>query len=112
MAKQNGKWDEAYSSMKPPEIPKDLTDALLQNELAWKNFNDFSNPAKFQYVNGYKRQKGCDKTKKDFIGSEESHSKYQTSMKIGNFMLIGSELQFLIQFLCHLRFFILLNYSF
>ena len=50
LAKENGKWETAYSSKRPPEIPKDLIDALLQNELAWKNFNEFSNSAKIQYV--------------------------------------------------------------
>ena len=50
IAKQNGKWDRAYSSKVAPQIPKDLADALKQNDLAWKNFGGFSNSVKFQYV--------------------------------------------------------------
>jgi uncharacterized protein YdeI (YjbR/CyaY-like superfamily) len=49
-AKSNGKWDAAYSSRTAPAIPKDLTKALKENECAWKNFKEFSNSAKLQYV--------------------------------------------------------------
>lgn len=50
IAKENGKWEIAYSSQLVPTIPSDLTDALKKNELAWKNFHKFSNSTKFQYV--------------------------------------------------------------
>jgi uncharacterized protein YdeI (YjbR/CyaY-like superfamily) len=49
-AKRNGKWDNAYSSKKVPPIPDDLDKALKENKLAWKNFNNFSNSTKFQYI--------------------------------------------------------------
>ena len=49
-AKQSGKWDVAYSSKMTPAIPKNLAKALKKNQLAWKNFNKFSNSTKLQYI--------------------------------------------------------------
>jgi uncharacterized protein YdeI (YjbR/CyaY-like superfamily) len=49
-AKANGKWAAAYSSKTAPVIPKDLAKALKENEPAWKNFKEFSNSTKLQYV--------------------------------------------------------------
>ena len=49
-AKQNGKWATAYSSKMPLAVPKDLAKALKENELAWKNFEKFSNSTKLQYI--------------------------------------------------------------
>ena len=50
IAKQNGKWDNAYSSNMVMTIPKDLKKTLMQKKLAWKNFNNFSNSTKLQYI--------------------------------------------------------------
>ncbi len=49
-AKRNGKWDTAYSSKMVSTIPRDLAKALKENELAWKNFQKFSNSTKLQYI--------------------------------------------------------------
>ena len=49
-AKRNGKWETAYSSRMVPKIPRDLEKALKENKLAWKNFKEFSNSTKFQYI--------------------------------------------------------------
>ncbi len=49
-AKRNGKWNTAYSSKMVSTIPKDLEKALNENESAWKNFKNFSNSTKFQYI--------------------------------------------------------------
>ena len=49
-AKKNGKWNAAYSSKTEAPIPNDLAEALKENEVAWNNFNRFSNSVKFQYV--------------------------------------------------------------
>ena len=49
-AKSNGKWSTAYSSKTAPAIPMDLAEALQKNEAAWKNFQEFSNSTKLQYV--------------------------------------------------------------
>jgi uncharacterized protein YdeI (YjbR/CyaY-like superfamily) len=49
-AKQKGKWDTAYTAKKVPTIPDDLEKALKENKLAWKNFDNFSNSTKLQYI--------------------------------------------------------------
>ena len=49
-AKQNGKWDNAYSSDMVRPIPEDLKKALMQNKFTWKNFNNFSNSTKLRYI--------------------------------------------------------------
>ena len=50
LAKENGKWNNAYSSKIVPTIPTDLIEALKKEELAWRNFSKFSNSTKLQYV--------------------------------------------------------------
>jgi uncharacterized protein YdeI (YjbR/CyaY-like superfamily) len=49
-AKRNGKWDAAYSSKMPLIVPEDLSNALKENKLAWKTFNEFSNSTKLRYI--------------------------------------------------------------
>jgi len=49
-AKSNGKWAAAYSSKTAPVIPKDLAEALRENERVWRNFEEFPNSTKIQYV--------------------------------------------------------------
>jgi uncharacterized protein YdeI (YjbR/CyaY-like superfamily) len=49
-AKSNGRWDSAYSSREEPDVPEDLEAALRRSPPAWKNFNNFPNSTKFQYV--------------------------------------------------------------
>jgi uncharacterized protein YdeI (YjbR/CyaY-like superfamily) len=49
-AKRNGKWDKAYSSKMPLIVPEDLSEALKENELAWRKFSDFSNSTKLRYI--------------------------------------------------------------
>jgi uncharacterized protein YdeI (YjbR/CyaY-like superfamily) len=49
-AKRNGKWDTAYSSKNTLTIPEDLSKALQENELAWKNFKGFSHSTRLQYI--------------------------------------------------------------
>jgi uncharacterized protein YdeI (YjbR/CyaY-like superfamily) len=59
-AKQNGRWDKAYSSSRSVvDMPKDLIDALKKNKIAHKNFESFPPSARFMYVywvNEAKRQ--------------------------------------------------------
>ena len=49
-AKQDGKWDNAYSSDMVRPIPEDLKKALMQNKFTWKNFKNFSNSTKVRYI--------------------------------------------------------------
>ncbi len=48
-AKGNGRWDSAYTSRDPVELPDDLEAALKQNEEAWRNFNRFAYSYQTQY---------------------------------------------------------------
>lgn len=49
-AKTNGKWATAYTSKTAPPIPQDLKGALKKNDQAWKNFKEFPNSTKLQYI--------------------------------------------------------------
>lgn len=49
-AKQNGKWDTAYSSNMTLTIPEDLQKVLKQNDTTWENFNNFSNSTRLQLI--------------------------------------------------------------
>ena len=66
-AKRNGKWDAAYSSKMPLTVPKDLAKALKENELAWKNFKNFSNSTKLQYIYWVKSAKKDETRRKRII---------------------------------------------
>ena len=63
-AKQNGKWDSAYSSEMGSRIPRDLTKALKEDKMAWKNFKKFSNSTRLQYIYWIKSAKKADTRQK------------------------------------------------
>jgi uncharacterized protein YdeI (YjbR/CyaY-like superfamily) len=50
-AKENGRWDRAYSSSRgAPDIPEDLIEALDKNKTAYENFESFPPYARFMYI--------------------------------------------------------------
>lgn len=49
-AKRNGRWEKAYTSREPPEMPGDLLEALKANEAAHRNFTAFPNSARLMYI--------------------------------------------------------------
>ena len=49
-AKENGKWDAAYSSKASPVLPDDLQAALKKNKKAWENFQNFANSYRNMYI--------------------------------------------------------------
>jgi uncharacterized protein YdeI (YjbR/CyaY-like superfamily) len=49
-AKKSGSWKHAYTSKTPPEIPKDLEEALAVSPKAQFNFQTFPNSTKLIYV--------------------------------------------------------------
>ncbi len=49
-AKRSGNWDKAYRPSAPPRIPKDLKDALTQDELAWGNFQALAKTYRHAYI--------------------------------------------------------------
>jgi len=51
-AKKSGWWDKAYSSKTEFKIPDELINALKENPIAFKNFNNFPPSARNNYI-GY-----------------------------------------------------------
>jgi uncharacterized protein YdeI (YjbR/CyaY-like superfamily) len=49
-AKSNGRWENAYTSREPPEMPGDLLEALKGSPEAHRNFMGFPNSARFMYI--------------------------------------------------------------
>jgi len=69
-AKQNGKWNNAYSSNMVLTIPENLQKALKQNKTTLKNFNNFSNSTKLQliyWINNAKKEKTRKKRIKEIV---------------------------------------------
>ena len=77
-AKSNGNWAAAYSSKTAPTIPQDLAEALKATPSAWKNFKEFPNSTKFQYVywvNSAKR----DETRRKRIDAVVEKARHKTT---------------------------------
>jgi uncharacterized protein YdeI (YjbR/CyaY-like superfamily) len=49
-AKKNGYWDIAYTNKKQEEVPKDLAEALGEDQSAQENFYNFANSYRNNYV--------------------------------------------------------------
>jgi len=49
-AKRSGEWDKAYAPSKPPRMPMDLRNALMKDDLAWKNFQAFAKSYRTTYI--------------------------------------------------------------
>jgi uncharacterized protein YdeI (YjbR/CyaY-like superfamily) len=49
-AKKSGKWDRASAPRKPPRMPKELKEALMKNEKAWRNFQALAKSYKTAYI--------------------------------------------------------------
>jgi len=48
--KRSGKWEHALAPSKPPRMPKDLRDALMNDCRAWKNFQEFAKSYRTAYL--------------------------------------------------------------
>jgi uncharacterized protein YdeI (YjbR/CyaY-like superfamily) len=49
-AKNNGRWQNAYTNKTKEAIPKDLKEALMKEKKAWENFQRFANSYRNMYV--------------------------------------------------------------
>ena len=49
-AKRSGEWEKATTPSRPPRIPKDLKDELVENEPAWENFMGFAKSYRTIYI--------------------------------------------------------------
>ena len=65
-ARQNGSWENAYSSRHPVEIPADLMKALMAASEAWKNFQNFANGYRYSYI-GWVTDAKTDETRRKRI---------------------------------------------
>jgi uncharacterized protein YdeI (YjbR/CyaY-like superfamily) len=57
IAKKQGLWDSAYTNLKKDRLPSDLKNALFENKIAWKNFNNFANSYRNSYIGWIKASK-------------------------------------------------------
>lgn len=49
-AKKNGQWQSAYTNKMKERMPKDLKEALMENKVAWNNFQNFANSYQNMYI--------------------------------------------------------------
>ena len=49
-AKKNGSWGDAYTNKIREEIPPDLRKELMENIIAWNNFEGFANSYRNMYI--------------------------------------------------------------
>ncbi len=49
-AKKNGQWAKAIAPGTPPRMPKELKDALMSNQKAWKNFQALAKSYRTSYI--------------------------------------------------------------
>jgi len=48
--KRSGEWQKANAPSKPPRLPPDLKKALMKDEVAWKNFQNFAKSYRTIYI--------------------------------------------------------------
>jgi uncharacterized protein YdeI (YjbR/CyaY-like superfamily) len=63
-AKNNGLWDNAYTSKRKDEIPPDLEAILKNDKQTWDNFHGFANSYRNNYIYWINSAKGIDTRKK------------------------------------------------
>lgn len=49
-AKRSGEWDKAFAPSKPPKMPKELKEALMEDDKAWRNFQAFAKSYQTMYI--------------------------------------------------------------
>ena len=65
-AKKHGLWDTAYTNLVKERLPTDLKKALLENKIAWDNFQQFANSYRNTYI-GWVKSAKTEKTRKKRI---------------------------------------------
>ena len=65
-AKESGEWADAYRLADDHEIPAELEAALRENEIAWENFQNFSNTDQHAFIAAVEEAK-TDETKQKRI---------------------------------------------
>ncbi len=49
-AKENGRWEAAYSSKRIPTMSEEMLEALKSNKVAYENFTAFPDSARLMYI--------------------------------------------------------------
>jgi uncharacterized protein YdeI (YjbR/CyaY-like superfamily) len=78
-AKENGKWQSAYSSRERPEIPGDLYEELKSDTAALANFSKWANSQQLQavfWINQAKRPETRQKRIKDVVAKAKAGEKF------------------------------------
>ena len=57
LAKKQGLWQTAYTNIVKERLPSDLKKSLLENKVAWKNFQSFANSYRNTYIGWVKNAK-------------------------------------------------------
>jgi uncharacterized protein YdeI (YjbR/CyaY-like superfamily) len=57
LAKKHGLWETAYTNKVKGRLPSDLKNALISDEVAWKNFQNFANSYRNMYIGWVKNAK-------------------------------------------------------
>ena len=85
-AKQNGRWDKAYSSSRgAADVPKDLTEALKRSRTAHENFESFPPSARFMYIhwiNEAKRQDTRERRIRTVVDRSEKSLKLGIDLRV------------------------------
>jgi uncharacterized protein YdeI (YjbR/CyaY-like superfamily) len=76
-AKRSGRWDNAYSSKGVVETPDDLNNALIENQVAFDNFNSFPPYARFMYIHWINEAKRSSTRKRRIIKVVDRSKKNQ-----------------------------------
>jgi uncharacterized protein YdeI (YjbR/CyaY-like superfamily) len=63
-AKKRGLWEAAYTNKTKERMPSDLKKALLRDNKAWSNFNEFANTYRNMYIGWVKNAKTEETRKK------------------------------------------------
>lgn len=63
-ARRSGEWENPYRPSRPPSLPKDLRDALKDDETAWNNFHTFAKSYRHTYIHWVNSAKKDDTRKR------------------------------------------------
>jgi len=85
-AKQNGRWDKAYSTTRgAADLPNDLEKALKANKTAYRNFSAFPPSARFMYihwVNEAKREDTRQRRIKTVVDRSEKNQRAGIDLRV------------------------------
>jgi uncharacterized protein YdeI (YjbR/CyaY-like superfamily) len=82
-ARENGRWDAAYTSRTANEMPSDLEAALSQNKIAHTNFHNFANSYRNMYI-GWLNSARMEETRRRRIAEIVKRAELNHKIMFGN----------------------------